>query len=273
MAPMASTKSVSEQRADLDKAPEDVAAMFDVVAPRYDITNDLLSLGMVFVWRKATRRALDLGQGDLVLDVAAGTGTSSAHLQKTGATVIALDLSEGMIEVGRSRHPDIEFVLGSATDLPFDNDTFDAVTISYGIRNIDDVPRALAEFYRVTRPGGRLVICEFSKPNDIVKPPYDLYMNQVAPLIAKVASPAGAAYDYLSESIDDWYDQKTLGLLMQRAGWRHVAYRNQTFGAVAIHRGFKPGSRPHSEPQADLATNLTADLSMGRQTGRKIFVS
>lgn len=226
-------------RADQSKNPQEVAAMFDVVAPRYDLTNDVISLGQVYVWRGAARRALDPKPGQLILDVAGGTGASSVPLVQAGARVIVADISEGMLEVGRSRHPEVEFTWGSATDLPFGDDTFDAVTISFGIRNVEDVPRALSEMYRVTKPGGRIVICEFSTPVPLARIPHGFYLRAVAPTVARLASPAGAAYDYLSESILEWYDQEALGTLMVDAGWEDVSYRNLTYGAVALHRGFK----------------------------------
>ncbi len=217
-----------------------MAAMFDVVAPRYDLTNDLLSFGQVYRWRKAVYRALDPQPGQKILDVAAGTGTSAAKLAESGAQVVACDISNGMIEVGRQQFPHIEFVWGSATDLPFADDVFDAVTISFGLRNVQDVPQALAEMYRVTKPGGKIVISEFSSPIALVRPFHNFYLRHVSPRIARWTSPAGAAYDYLSESILEWYNQKELGRLLQQAGWRNVGYRNLTFGTVALHRGIKP---------------------------------
>ncbi len=226
-------------RAHSSKDPGEVAAMFDVVAPRYDLTNEVISLGQVHVWRAATRRALDPKPGQRILDVAGGTGASSVPLVEAGAQVTVADISTGMLDVGRANHPKVEFVWGSATDLPFKDDSFDAVTISFGIRNVEDVPRALREMYRVTKPGGRLVVCEFSTPIPIARPVHHLYLGVFAPLIARLSSPAGAAYDYLSESILEWHSQEELGQMMLAAGWEDVAYRNLTYGAVALHRGFK----------------------------------
>lgn len=234
----------SEIRADQNKDPGDVAAMFDVVAPQYDLTNEVISLGQVYFWRQAVCRAIDPQPGQHVLDVAGGTGTSSLAICDKGAKAVVCDISEGMLEVGRQRNPNIEFVWGSATDLPFPDDTFDAVTISFGIRNVEDVPLALREMLRVTKPGGRLVICEFSTPVAPVRPFHRFYLNHVAPRIARMSSPAGAAYDYLSESILQWHDQEALGRMAMDAGWRRVAYRNLTFGTVALHRGFKPVDQP-----------------------------
>lgn len=227
-------------RADLDKHPEEIAAMFDAVAPNYDVTNDLISLGQVYLWRRALNRAAGVRPGMRVLDVAAGTGTSADALTSAGAQVVAVDISEGMLQVGRERYPNIEFAFGSATELPFADDQFDAVTISFGLRNIDDVEGALREMVRVARPGGLVLVCEFSKSPALIRPFHDFYLRCGAPLLARIASPAGQAYDYLSESILDWHDQQALGELMVRAGLEDVQYRNLTWGAVAIHRGRKP---------------------------------
>ena len=149
-------------RASLDKQPHDVATMFDGIARRYDVTNDVMSLGQDRAWRAATLRALEVGPGDRVLDLAAGTGTSSEPLADRGVHVVPCDLSLGMLGVGKRRRPDLGFVAGDATRLPFADESFDAVTISFGLRNVVDTERALTEMLRVTRPGGRLVVCEFS---------------------------------------------------------------------------------------------------------------
>ena len=171
--------------ADLGKDPNEVSAMFDKVAPAYDKMNTLLSLGASSLWRIAMVRALSLTAGDRVLDIAAGTGTSSAAIARTGARVTALDFSPGMVEVGRERHPEIEFVVGNAEQLPFDDASFDAVTISFGLRNVNDPRRALAEMKRVLAPGGRLVVCEFTTPpNSVVKGGYMLYLTKVMPELA-----------------------------------------------------------------------------------------
>ncbi|MDH3958711.1 MAG: ubiquinone/menaquinone biosynthesis methyltransferase, partial [Actinomycetota bacterium] len=151
-------------RASLEKDPKDVQSMFDAVAAKYDLTNDVLSLGQDRYWRREVVRAVGAQPGQRVLDLAAGTGTSSLPFQNAGATVVSSDFSLGMLEQGRQRYPGLPFVAGDATALPFADDSFDAVTISFGLRNVVDVPAALAEMNRVTRPGGRLVVCEFSHP-------------------------------------------------------------------------------------------------------------
>jgi demethylmenaquinone methyltransferase/2-methoxy-6-polyprenyl-1,4-benzoquinol methylase len=227
----------------MSKRPEEVAGMFDGVAKGYDRTNNALSGGNAVLWRVATVKAVDPKPSERVLDIAAGTGTSSAALAKSGAAVTALDFSAGMIAVGRERHPEIEFVEADATDLPFEDEIFDAVTISFGLRNIVDVPKALSEMFRVLKPGGRLVICEFSTPpTPIVRAGYWAYLDLVMPLVAKVTSSNTGAYDYLGESIKAWPDQLELSVLIRGAGFTRVAYRNLTAGVVALHRGRKPAA-------------------------------
>ncbi|MBU4335437.1 MAG: demethylmenaquinone methyltransferase [Actinobacteria bacterium] len=228
-------------RANLDKQPHDVAAMFDTVAPRYDLTNDVLSLGQDRIWRRATARALAAAPGERVLDLAAGTGTSSGPLADSGVQVVACDLSTGMLAVGKRRRPDLAFVAGDATALPFADGSFDAVTISFGLRNVVDTKAALSEMMRVTRPGGRLVICEFSRPTvPGFRQAYDVYLTRLLPLVARTVATGSDAYQYLAESIVDWPDQLALGRLVRAAGWDKVAYRNLTGGIVALHRAVRP---------------------------------
>lgn len=218
--------------------------MFDQVAARYDLTNNVLSVGNAPLWRIATTRAVAPKLGERILDVAAGTGTSSASLASTGAHVVAADFSPGMIEVGRTRQahqPNVEFVQADAMALPFDDDEFDAVTISFGLRNVVEPKTALAEFFRVTKPGGRLVVCEFSTPpNAVIRTGYGLWQRYAMPVLTRLTSSNDQAYDYLNESIDAWPDQPTLASWIRAAGYEHVAWRNLTGGIVALHRGTKP---------------------------------
>lgn len=215
--------------------------MFDGVAKHYDRTNSVLSMGNSLIWRAATVRAVAPQAGERVLDVAAGTGTSSAALAKSGADVVAADFSPGMIEVGRLKHPGITFVQADAMALPFGDDEFDAVTISFGLRNIEDPKKALAEMYRVLKPGGRVVICEFSKPpRAIFRAGYSAYMKYIMPAVVDAASSNPEAYTYLADSIREWPDQVTLSQWIRGAGFTRVAYRNLTVGVVALHRGRKP---------------------------------
>jgi demethylmenaquinone methyltransferase/2-methoxy-6-polyprenyl-1,4-benzoquinol methylase len=225
-------------RADLDKQPTEVAAMFDEVAERYDLTNDVLALGQTRLWRRAVVNAVAPRPGERILDLAAGTGTSSAPLAARGATVVPCDFSLGMLRVGRRREPALAFVAGDALRLPFEDAAFDAVTISFGLRNTVDPEAALAEMARVTRPGGRLVVCEFSHPAfGPVRTLYSRYLMGALPGIARRASSNPDAYVYLAESIRAWPDQAELAVIMGRSGWRDVEWLNLTGGIVALHRG------------------------------------
>jgi demethylmenaquinone methyltransferase/2-methoxy-6-polyprenyl-1,4-benzoquinol methylase len=225
----------------MDKQPDEVSGMFDGVARHYDRTNAIMSVGNAQLWRAATVRAVDPRAGERILDVAAGTGTSSAALAQRGATVIAFDFSAGMIAEGRRRQPKLEFVEGDAERLPFGDDEFDAVTISFGLRNIEHPKVALAEMYRVLKPGGRLVVCEFSRPQRAaLRVGHALYMQFVMPIVASAASSNKEAYGYLRESILQWPDQHTLSQWIRGVGFTRVAYRNLTAGVVALHRGHKP---------------------------------
>jgi demethylmenaquinone methyltransferase/2-methoxy-6-polyprenyl-1,4-benzoquinol methylase len=215
--------------------------MFDEVAKGYDRTNAVLSGGHSVLWRIATVKALNLQPGERVLDVAAGTGTSTKALQRAGATAVALDFSPGMVKEGRKKHPDIEFVEGDAEDLPFPSQSFDAVTISFGLRNVQNPHVALGEMYRVLKPGGRIVICEFSHPPaPLIKLGYSGYLKYVMPLVAAVSSSHKDAYGYLMESIKDWPEQSVLSQWLRAAGFTRVAYRNLNGGIVALHRARSP---------------------------------
>jgi demethylmenaquinone methyltransferase/2-methoxy-6-polyprenyl-1,4-benzoquinol methylase len=240
-------------RADLDKQPGDVAAMFDAIAGRYDLLNDILSGGQVRLWRRAVARITGARTGERVLDLAAGTGTSSLTFTATGADCVACDFSIGMLRAGRARlagaggvreagsggdRPPgrLSFVAGYALRLPFRDGAFDAVTISFGLRNVTDPGAGLSEMLRVTRPGGRLVVCEFSAitiaPADMI---YRRYLLHILPAIARRTARSPEAYEYLAESIVDWPAQRELAGLIEAAGWSAVRWRNLSLGAVAVH--------------------------------------
>lgn len=233
-------------RADLGRDPARVSGMFDQVAAGYDRTNTVMTFGNDALWRAATTRAVAPKRGERILDLAAGTASSSASIAMSGAEVVAADFSPGMLAEGKRRHghlKNLSFVEANATDLPFGNDEFDAVTMSYGLRNVQQPKKALAELFRVTRPGGRLVINEFSTPPaKAFRGLYRFYNAQVLPRVARMAGTNGDAYDYLNESIRDWPDQKRLSVWIREAGWTDVAYRNLSFGIVALHRATKPVS-------------------------------
>jgi len=230
-------------RASLDKDPRDVAAMFDGVARRYDLTNDVLSLGQDRAWRRATLTALRAVPGEKVLDLAAGTGTSTAAIAESGAECVACDFSLGMLQVGTRRQAGrkgVTFVAGDALRLPFKDAAFDAVTISFGLRNVVDTEAALRELLRVTRPGGRLVICEVSHPtNPLLAFGHRLHLKVGLPLLAKASSNPDS-YNYLAESTLRWPGQAELAAMIADAGWERVQWRDLTFGVAAIHRATKP---------------------------------
>ena len=227
-------------RANLNKDPDEVAAMFDGVAKRYDLVNDLLSLGQTKAWRKATTAIIAPKSGMQILDLAAGPGSSSEPLYKAGATVFATDFSEGMLAQGRKVRPYLNFSKADALNLPFETNRFDVVTISYGLRNTVEYDKALVEALRVTKTGGRIVIAEFSHPtNRIFRTIYFNYLMSLLPAIAKTTSSNADAYVYLAESIRAWPDQAALAKSIEKAGWSHVGWKNLTFGVVAVHSGIK----------------------------------
>ena len=224
-------------RADLDKQPRDVRRMFDAVARRYDLTNDVLSLGQDRRWRKEVVAAVAAQPGETVLDLAAGTGTSSQPFADAGAYVVPCDFSLGMLEVGKRAKPALPFTAGDGTRLPFADATFDAVTISFGLRNIVDPTAGLRELRRVTKPGGRIVVCEFSHPTwTPFRVLYVEYLMRALPTVARAVSSSPDAYVYLAESIRAWPDQAGLADLLASAGWSAPAWRNLSGGIVALHR-------------------------------------
>jgi demethylmenaquinone methyltransferase/2-methoxy-6-polyprenyl-1,4-benzoquinol methylase len=224
-------------RASLDKQPHEVAAMFDAVAKRYDVTNDVLSLGLDRRWRRAVISAVDAQPGQLVLDLAAGTGTSTLPLVLDGATAVPCDFSVGMLQVGKQARPRLPFVAGDATRLPFADETFDVVTISFGLRNLVDPVLGLKEMLRVTRFGGCLLVCEFSQPTfGPFRTIYNEYLMRALPVVATRVSSSPDSYVYLAESIQAWPDQDALATIIASTGWHDVKFRNLTGGIVALHR-------------------------------------
>lgn len=212
--------------------------MFDDVAGHYDRTNTLLSLGQDKRWRRHVSRALRLRRGDTVLDLAAGTAVSTQELSVTGAWCVAADFSLGMLRAGGRR--DVPKVAADATQLPFKNASFDAATISFGLRNVVDPARALAEMARVTKSGGQLLVCEFSTPSWWpMRVGYRWYLKHVLPFVARRFATNPDAYTYLGDSINAWPDQKSLAAMIVDAGWRDVRWRNMTFGVVALHHAVR----------------------------------
>jgi len=228
-------------RADLGKEPDEVSAMFDGVARRYDLLNDLLSLGRTKAWRKVATSTIAPKPGMRILDIAAGTGSSSRPLADAGADVIPLDFSKGMLDAGRKRHPDLQFMQGDALALSFKENEFDVTTISFGLRNTSDTSKALKESFRVLKSGGRMVVVEFSQPtNRLFRFIYLRYLMRALPTVARKVSSNPDAYVYLAESILAWPNQNGLADLIKAAGFGNVQWKNLTFGIVAIHTGVKP---------------------------------
>lgn len=227
-------------RAGLDRRPAEVAQMFDSVAPRYDFTNDVLSVGQDRLWRRAVTKALAPRRGERILDLGAGTGSSTAPLARSGATALACDFSLGMLRQARGRG--LPAVAGDAMRLPFADAAFDAVTVSFGLRNVVDPDAALTELARVCRPGGRLVLCEFSRPVvPVLRRGYVAYLSNVLPVLARVSADA-ESYTYLVDSILAWPSQQELAARVGAAGWRDVSWRNLSFGVVAVHLARRPAS-------------------------------
>lgn len=233
----------------VDEKEEKVKGVFDSVAKNYDIMNDLMSMGVHRLWKKFTLEQTGLREGMTALDVAGGTGDitkgMSKQVGKTGH-VFLTDINESMLEVGRDRLLDagiggnVSFQTENAEELSFDDESFDCVTIAFGLRNVTDKDKALRSMYRVLKPGGRLLVLEFSKP---VAPGldkiYDAYSFKLLPLIGKLVANDAESYQYLAESIRMHPDQDTLKGMMTEAGFERVRYHNLTGGIVALHRGFK----------------------------------
>ncbi|KAA8723739.1 demethylmenaquinone methyltransferase [Corynebacterium spheniscorum] len=228
-------------KATLDKKPFDVATMFDGVGQKYDITNTILSFGQDRRWRRRTRERLDLKPGEKVLDLAAGTAVSTEELARSGAWCVACDFSRGMLAAGK--HRQVPKVVGDGMKLPFADNSFDAVTISYGLRNIHDYRAGLKELARVTKPGGRLTVAEFSTPMvPLFGHLYKEYLMRLLPKLARLVSSNPDAYEYLADSIREWPGQEKLARAINECGWENCGWQNLNFGIVALHSATKPQS-------------------------------
>jgi demethylmenaquinone methyltransferase/2-methoxy-6-polyprenyl-1,4-benzoquinol methylase len=236
-------------RAQLDRRPGEVAQMFDAIADGYDRMNAVMTFGQERRWRHVVARELSLRPGDRVLDLAAGTGASSMPFHEAGANVVACDFSQGMLAVGRRQHPQLDLVAGDALRLPFRDGSFDAVTISFGLRNVADVDAALRELARVTRPHGRLVVLETSAPlRQPLRAGHRMYVDQLLPRLARVLSSDAEAYSYLAESVDAWPAPDALAQRVTAAGWSVARWRQLMLGAVALHSGIKPAQPDAMKP-------------------------
>jgi demethylmenaquinone methyltransferase/2-methoxy-6-polyprenyl-1,4-benzoquinol methylase len=226
-----------------------VAEVFDSVAARYDVMNDLMSAGIHRLWKRFTIELSGVRKGNAVLDIAGGTGDLAARFAEIvgpeGRVVLA-DINGAMLEVGRDklldtgRQGNIEFVQADAQDLPFPDDSFDCVTIAFGLRNVTDKDKALRSMLRVLKPGGRLLVLEFSKPaNPLLSRAYDTYSFRVLPFMGKLVANDSESYQYLAESIRMHPDQETLKDMMEDAGFSRCEYHDMTGGIVALHKGIK----------------------------------
>ena len=226
-----------------------VAQMFSNIAGRYDLLNHVLSLGLDFGWRRKVARETGKVVCHRILDVCTGTGDMAIELcrfWKGKAHIDGLDFSRELINVGRKKVEDaklrdlITFREGNAEKLPYKDEQYEAITITFGLRNINDRLKALKEFYRVTKPGGRFVCLEFSQPvNPVFSKIYFFYLTSFAPLISKLFGSDSAAYEYLGNTIKDFPPPKDLVKLIESAGWKEVSYRILSSGIVAMHTGFK----------------------------------
>lgn len=225
-----------------------VAGVFHSVAQKYDVMNDLMSFGIHRIWKRFTIELSGVHKGQRVLDIAGGTGDLAAKFARLvgpeGEVVLA-DINESMLKVGRENLVDkgiagnVQYVQANAEDLPFPDDHFDCITIAFGLRNVTDKDRALRSMYRVLKPGGKLMVLEFSKPNKALAQIYDLYSFKLLPLMGKLVANDADSYKYLAESIRMHPDQETLKGMMEAAGFEQCEYFNLTGGVVALHRGYK----------------------------------
>jgi demethylmenaquinone methyltransferase/2-methoxy-6-polyprenyl-1,4-benzoquinol methylase len=231
-------------RAQLDRRPGEVARMFDAVADGYDRMNAVMTFGQERRWRGVVARELALRAGDRVLDLAAGTGASSMPFHEAGAHVVGCDFSQGMLAVGRRQHPQLQLVAGDALALPFRDGAFDAVTISFGLRNVADIDAALRELARVTRPRGRLVVLETSAPlRQPLRAGHRIYVDHLLPRLARLLSSDADAYGYLAESVASWPAPEPLARRVTAAGWSVARWRQLMAGAVAMHSAIKPAPK------------------------------
>lgn len=234
----------------VEEKAQHVAEVFHSVAAKYDLMNDLMSMGIHRLWKRYTMELTGVRAGNQVLDIAGGTGDLTmkfSDLVGPNGKVILADINDSMLKVGRDRLLDrgysgnIEYVQANAEALPFEDNSFDVVTMAFGLRNVTDKDQALREFNRVLKPGGRLLVLEFSKPaNPLLSKIYDTYSFTALPFMGKLITKDAESYRYLAESIRMHPDQETLKGMMQNAGFDLVKFHNLTGGIVALHRGVKP---------------------------------
>jgi len=225
-----------------------VAGVFHSVAQKYDVMNDLMSMGIHRIWKRFTIELSGVHRGQRVLDIAGGTGDLAAKFARlvgTEGEVILADINDSMLKVGRDNLADkgiagnVQYVQANAECLPFPDNHFDCITIAFGLRNVTDKDKALRSMNRVLKPGGKLMVLEFSKPNKMLSPVYDLYSFKLLPFMGKLVANDAESYQYLAESIRMHPDQETLKGMMEAAGFTQCEFFNLTGGIVALHRGYK----------------------------------
>ena len=234
---------------DAEKKVDMVAGVFDSVAAKYDVMNDAMSFGIHRIWKQLTIDQSGVRPGQHVLDLAGGTGDLAIKLAKRvgpSGSVVLSDINESMLEVGRDRLTDkgivgnVTYQLANAESLPFNDNSFHCVTMAFGLRNVTNKDKALESIFRVLKPGGRLLVLEFSKPVlPVLSKVYDSYSFNVLPAMGKLIANDAESYRYLAESIRMHPDQETLKTMMEQVGFENTSYQNFTGGIVALHKGFK----------------------------------
>ncbi|MEA3292293.1 MAG: class I SAM-dependent methyltransferase [Pseudomonadota bacterium] len=234
-------QSFGYQRVTTDERQQRIRSVFDAVAPRYDLMNDTMSFGIHRLWKRALARMANPQPGQVVVDLAGGTGDVASKMSAAGRRTIIVDPSLAMMEQGRAGNPsEIEYVASSGETLALADDSADTLTIAFGMRNMTRMDTALAEILRILKPGGRCLCLEFSKPHALIKPFYDLHSFHVIPRLGAWIARQPMAYNYLVESIRKFPDQEEMKKLMEQTGFRNVNYRNLSFGIACIHEGTKP---------------------------------
>ena len=216
--------------------PDAVRTMFDRIAPVYDLMNRVMTAGLDGRWRRLTARAV-VRSGDRVLDACCGTGDLALADERAGGRVVGLDFSERMLERARRKAPSLEWVRGDLLDLPFADESFDAATVGFGVRNVADLERSLGELRRVLRPGGRLGILEITTPRGFLRPFYRLWFDKIVPLLVGRVLRGGSAYSYLPASVRRFPGPEELAALLERAGFGDVSFRRLAGGIVALYTG------------------------------------
>jgi len=237
-------KSFGYRRVTPDQREREIRAVFDAVAPRYDLMNDAMSFGIHRLWKKSLVRRANAAPGKIVVDLAGGTGDIATRLAGVDRQVMVIDPSLAMMKQGRAgNNPDIEYIACTGERLALKDNSVDILTIAFGMRNMTRMEEALAEMLRILKPGGCCLCLEFSKPHSLIKPFYDFHSFHVIPRLGAWIARQPIAYNYLVESIRKFPDKEGMKRLMEQAGFQEVCYKNLSFGIACIHTAIKPGNR------------------------------